>query len=51
MKRKIDRIGRMKYWNVIADNLRRAGWSWGCVATVDYEWQTIWIVDARRHQD
>ena len=34
-KRKIDKIGRMRYWNVIADNLKKAGWSWGCVATVD----------------
>ena len=48
VKRKIDRIGRMKYRKVIADNLRRAGWSWGCVATVDYEGQTIWTVDAHR---
>jgi hypothetical protein len=20
-----------KYWEIIADNLSRAGWSWGCV--------------------
>jgi hypothetical protein len=25
----------MKYWEIIADNLRNAGWSWGCVATID----------------
>ena len=25
----------MKYWEIIADNLSKAGWSWGCVATVD----------------
>jgi hypothetical protein len=48
VKRKIGRIGRMKYWKVIADNLKKAGWSWGCVATVDYEGQTIWTVDAHR---
>ena len=23
------------YWEIIADNLRKAGWSLGCVATVD----------------
>ena len=23
------------YWEVIADKLSKAGWSWGCVATVD----------------
>ena len=26
---------RMKNWEVIADNLSKAGWSWGCVSTVD----------------
>jgi hypothetical protein len=25
----------MKYWEIIADNLSKAGWSWGCVAAVD----------------
>ena len=25
----------MKYWEIIADNLSKAGWSWGCVSTVD----------------
>jgi hypothetical protein len=38
----------MKYWEIIADNLSKAGWSWGCVAAVDSRWQTIWIVDAHR---
>ena len=46
VKRKIGRIGRMKYWN--ADNLKKAGWSCGCAATVDYEGQTIWTVEAHR---
>jgi hypothetical protein len=27
----------MKYWELIADNLSKAGWSWGCVATMDRE--------------
>ena len=22
----------MKYWEIIADNLSKAGWSWGCVS-------------------
>jgi hypothetical protein len=38
----------VKYWEIIADNLSKAGWSWGCVATVDREGRTIWIVDAHR---
>jgi hypothetical protein len=25
----------MKYWEVIADNLSKAGFSWGCVSAVD----------------
>src|SRR5438876_8429653 len=32
----------------IADNLKKAGWSWGCVSAVDSEGQTIWIADAHR---
>jgi hypothetical protein len=31
-----------------ADNLSKAGWSWGCVATVDSRGRTIWIADAYR---
>ena len=36
----------MKYWEIIADNLRKAGWSLGWVSAVDSEGRTIWIVDA-----
>jgi hypothetical protein len=39
---------RVKYWEIIADNLSKAGWSWGCVSTVDSEGRTIWIADAHR---
>ena len=38
----------MKYWEFIADNLRKAGWSWDCVSVLDSEGRTIWIVDAQR---
>jgi hypothetical protein len=38
----------MKYWEVIADNLKKAGWSLGWVSAVDCEGRTIWIVDAHR---
>ena len=37
-----------RYWEIIADNLSKAGWSWGCVAVVDREGRTLWIVDAHR---
>jgi hypothetical protein len=39
----------VKFWEVIADNLSKAGWSWGCVATVDLEGRTIWVVAADRN--
>ena len=38
----------MKHWEIIADNLSKAGWSWGCVSAVDSNGRTIWIVDAHR---
>jgi hypothetical protein len=38
----------VKYWEIIADNLSKAGWSWGCVAAVDSNGRTIWIADAHR---
>jgi len=31
-----------------AENLSKAGFSWGCVATVDREGRTIWVVAAER---
>jgi hypothetical protein len=31
----------MKYWEIIADNLSKAGWSWGCVSAVDSSGRTI----------
>jgi hypothetical protein len=38
----------VKYWEIIADNLSKAGWSLGWVAALDCEGQTIWIADAHR---
>jgi hypothetical protein len=39
---------RNKYWEIIADNLSKAGWSWGCVSAIDSNGRTIWIADAHR---
>ena len=36
----------IRYWEIIADNLSKAGWSWGCVATVDARGRTIFFADA-----
>jgi hypothetical protein len=38
----------VKYWELIADNLSKAGWSWGCVSAIDSNGRTIWIADAHR---
>jgi hypothetical protein len=38
----------MKHWEIIADNLSKAGWSLGCVSAIDSNGQTIWIADAHR---
>jgi hypothetical protein len=37
-----------KHGEIIADNLSKAGWSWGCVSAVDSNGRTIWIADAHR---
>ena len=36
----------VKYWEIIADNLKKAGWSWGWVSALDLKGRTIWITDA-----
>ena len=37
---------RLKYWEIIADNLSKAGWNLGWVSAVDSQRRTLWIVDA-----
>jgi hypothetical protein len=31
---------------IIADNLSKAGWSWGCVSAIDSNGRTIFVGDA-----
>ena len=38
----------MKYWEIIADRLNKAGWSLGWVSALDSQGRTLWIVDAHR---
>ena len=38
----------VRYWEIMADNLSKAGWSWGCVSAIDSNGRTIWIADAHR---
>ena len=41
-------IRRVKHWEIIADNLSKAGWSWGCGSAVDSNGRTIFVADAHR---
>jgi hypothetical protein len=38
----------VKYCEIIAENLSKAGWSWGSVSAIDSNGRTIWIADAHR---
>jgi len=35
-------------WEIIADNLKKAGWSLGYVSAIDSSGRTIWVADAHR---
>jgi hypothetical protein len=39
---------RVKSWEIIADRVSAAGWSWGCVATINSNGQTIFVAAAHR---
>jgi len=38
----------MKYWEIIAGNLSKAEWGWGCNSAVTSEGRTIFVADAHR---
>jgi hypothetical protein len=38
----------VKYCELVADRLSKAGFSLGCVSAVDSQGRTIWIADAHR---
>jgi len=42
-------LRRARYWELVADKLSKAGWSWGCVSAIDPSGQTISIADAHRN--
>ena len=48
METKRGTIRCVKYWEIIAGNLSKSGWSWGCVSAVDSRGRTIFIADAHR---
>jgi hypothetical protein len=37
---------RLKYWEIIADNLKKRGWS--ASSAIDSNGRTIWIAEAHR---
>jgi hypothetical protein len=39
---------RVKYWEIIARNIKKRGWSLGYVPAIDSNRHTIWIADAHR---
>jgi hypothetical protein len=45
-----DNVGesRKHVQEIIADNLSKAGWSWGCVSAIDSNGRTIFVADAHR---
>jgi len=38
----------VKYWEIIADNLKRCGWRLRYVSAIDSRGRTIWTADAHR---
>jgi len=38
----------MTYWEIIADNLSKAGWSYGYVSALDSRGRTVGIANAHR---
>jgi hypothetical protein len=38
-----------RYWQIIADNLSKAGFSYGYVSALDRKGRTIWIVDTHAY--
>jgi len=40
---------RVKYWQIILENFRNAGWNCGSIATTNDKGRPIWIVAAERN--
>jgi hypothetical protein len=38
----------VKYWEIIADKLSKAGWSWGTCSIIDEQGRSLFVVDAHR---
>ncbi len=38
----------MNYWEIIADDLNKAGWSWRCISSTDRNGRQFWVAAAER---
>jgi len=38
----------MKYWEIVANNISKAGWRCGCISSVNHDGQQFWVVAAER---
>jgi hypothetical protein len=38
----------VKNWEIITDNLTKAGWNCGCISSTDHEGRQFWVVAAER---
>jgi hypothetical protein len=38
----------VKYWEIIIENLRNAGWNCGCISSTDRNGRQFWVVAAER---
>ena len=38
----------MKYWEIIIENLRSAGWNCGSISSTDHNGRQFWVVAAER---
>ena len=38
----------VKYWEIIIENLRNAGWNCGCISSTDHKGRQFWVVAAER---
>jgi hypothetical protein len=38
----------LNYWEIIADNLKKAGWRCGCISSTDHKGRQFWVVAAER---
>jgi hypothetical protein len=38
----------VKYWQIIIENLRNAGWNCGCISSTDHEGREFLVVAAER---